>query len=506
MRRSLIALVVVTLLVAPLPATALDTPNFQTTVPEPELVPGASQELTVLLSNDADDPDESADRAGDVEVTVEGTGPVEVTSGPRKLGSMGDGATRELTVGVTVAADAAAGTYRVPLTVSYVDDGTDSETTTVHATVRVDDRARFDIEGVDAEAPVGQRGTVTLNVTNVGSEAASAAAVTVSSQSPDVAFGSSASTTRFVGAWAPGETKTVTVETTVSEVAENRSYSLEATVSYEDRQARERRSEPLRFGMTPDAEQTFALREVSATLEVGDEGTVEGSVINTGERRAENVVVQFVTENPNVDPVETAVAVGDLAPGETATFSLDVAISSAAEAGDRLFSFRVRYRDAADDVAVSDAKDARVGVAAETDVFDTAAVDAEFTAGESGTLAVEMTNTREETLRDVSAKLYADAPLSSGDDEAFVAELGPGETATVEFGLSVGGDARPKTYPVEVDFQYETDSGESRISDTYELPVSVSDGADGGGLPLSVVGGVGAVVLVGGAVVAYRRR
>ncbi|MFB6127392.1 MAG: COG1361 S-layer family protein [Halolamina sp.] len=506
MRRSAIVLVLVTLLVAPLPATALDTPNFQTSVPEPELAPGASQELTVLLSNDAADPDESADRAGDVEVTVKDAGPIDVSSGPRKLGSMGDGATRELTVGVTVAADAEAGTYRVPLEVSYVDDGSDPQTTTVYATVRVNDRARFEVERVSAEAPVGQRGTLTLNVTNVGSETASAAAVTVASQSPDVTFGRSSSTTRFVGSWAPGESKTVTVETTVSDTAENRSYSLQATVSYEDEQGRERQSRPLRFGMTPDAEQTFALREVSTTLEVGEEGTVTGRVVNTGQRRAENVVVQFVTENPNVDPIETEVAVGDLAPGEAAEFSLDMAIASAAEAGDRLFSFRVRYRNAADDVAVTDAKDARVSVAAESDAFDAAAVDAEFTTGESGTLAVEITNTRDGPLRDISAKLYADAPLSSGDDEAFVSELGPGETATVEFGLSVGGDARPKTYPAEVDFQYETADGESRISDTYKLPVAVSDG-DGGGLPLTLVGGVGALgALGGGAAYAYRRR
>lgn len=505
MRRPLIALLILSLVVAPLPVLALDSPNFRTTVPEPELVPGSTQQLTILLENDAVDPDESADLAGDVEVTVNGTGPVEVASGPRLVGDMADGAVREVTVRVDVAADAEAGRYRLPLEVSYVDDG-ERETTTVFAAVRVDERARFEVESVASEAPIGQRGTVTLNVTNVGSAPASAAAVTVTSGSPDVTFGRSASTTRFVGSWAPGETKTITVETTVAETAENRSYSLQATVQYDDTDGATRQSRPLRFGITPAPEQSFAIRDVESTLEVGEEGTLTGTVVNTGDRSVEGVVVQLVSTDPNVDPIETEVAVGSLAPGETATFTLDAAVSSAADAGDRLVQFRVRYRDAADDVAVSEPKDARVAVAAASDEFDVAPVSATFRAGEDGQLEVEITNTREVTLTDVSAKLFADAPLSSDDDEAFVAALAPGETATLTFGLAVDGSAIAKVYPVELDFRYDTPDGDTRISDTYQVPVSVTDDG-GGGLSLGLLGGVAVVVvIVAGFLVAYRRR
>jgi hypothetical protein len=70
----------------------------------------------------------------------------------------------------------------------------------------------------------------------------------------------------------------------------------------------------------------------------------------------------------------------------------------------------------------------------------------------------------------------------------------------VTFELSAAGSALTKDYPLSVDFQYHQPDGDTRLSDTYEVPVEVAE-ADGGGTPLGLVGGAlgAALALIGGA-------
>ena len=84
--------------------------------------------------------------------------------------------------------------------------------------------------------------------------------------------------------------------------------------------------------------------------------------------------------------------------------------------------------------------------------------------------------------------------LTSSDDEAFIDRLESGETETITFAISAGGSALSKSYPVSLDFQYDDADGDTLLSDTYQVPVTVEepeggegcggeegDGAGGGG-------------------------
>jgi hypothetical protein len=115
-------------------------------------------------------------------------------------------------------------------------------------------------------------------------------------------------------------------------------------------------------------------------------------------------------------------------------------------------------------------------------------------------------NTANEPLTDISAKLFADSPISADDDEAFVSELGPGETTTITFSISAEGGALDKTYPLSLDFQYEEPDGDTPVSDTYRVPVEVTTESGGGGLPLLPIGAAVLVVLLGvGGYVRFRK-
>jgi hypothetical protein len=337
---------------------------------------------------------------------------------------------------------------------------------------------------------------------NEGPRNVSDATVELSATSANLAFSGSASASRFVGTWAPDETKTLTYDLTATDDAETRSYALQASVSYEDGEGDAATAPAKSLGVTPEPEQSFAVGEVTSNLAVGEEGTLEGTVTNTGEAPVDSAVVVFETQKATVTPIETEYPVGDLSAGASAAFSFPIEISGSAEAGPQQFAVSVQYRNQNDDLRQSDSFDVRQEVGPEAPEFALETTGASAAPGGSTQINVTVTNDGDETFTDISATVFADSPISITDDEAFIDSLEPGESETVRFGLGVGGGALPKTYPISMDFQYDDSDGDRLVSDTYREPVTVVE-SDDDGLPIVLIGAV--VLVLAGAVYAYRR-
>lgn len=488
-------------------------PQFEAVVPEPQLVPGVTQQLTIQVINDPDNPQDRARTARDVRVAVGGrSSPVEVVSGTRLVGSVPDGRSAAVTVRVTVPADAAPGTYRIPVDVTFehqTDDGdVVKNSTRVFATVRIDERPRFRVIASETTAPIGETGTVNVTLRNVGAAPAANAVVTLQA-SNSITFDGSPSASQYVGAWEPGQNRSLQFDVSVAQTAHRRTYSIRAVVAYENPDGLSTESRPLQLGITPLPEQTFALRTVETRLHVGEDGELTVEVSNTGTRPVESVVVRFVGASPTVSRSETQYAVGSLAPGETTVASFAVTVSETADPGPRQFTFRMEYRTRDGRQRTSDPLDARVAIGQRRPVFTVEPVASRLPVGGQGTLTVRLTNNRNETLRDVSGKLFADDPIAATDDEVFVPELAPGESTTIRFGIAVAGSAMAKTYPIEMDFRYVDAGGESHISDAYQVPVAVTEPRDtgwpfGGSLPVIIVAVALLITLIGGYI--YRRR
>lgn len=317
---------------------------------------------------------------------------------------------------------------------------------------------------------------------------------------------------RPVGNVPEGLVGPVAFAVSVNENAAPGTYELPVRVSYvytreietgEREPAHTQRSKTLRttVEVTVEGQANFALSNVSSTLAVGDEGTIRGTVTNTGHAPARDAVVVYTADNPNIAPVETEFAVGDLGPGESANFAYDAEIVDSADAGTRQLSFEVRYRNDDGDRRTSDALDARFDVGPRQDVFTAEPVTRSVTAGETGVLELRLTNAGDEPVTDVSAKLFTDDPLSSSDDEAFIDRLGPGESATVRFALTAAPDALEKVYPVSLDFQYDDAEGDTQLSDTYDVPVEVNRVEDGGGPSVEDLLDQPTLPIIGGAAV-----
>jgi len=426
------------------------------------------------------------------------------TTASRSVGEWAPGERR--TVEYRVLTDRSAGPqpYAFDATATYEDsDGRTQTSETRTIAIRPQPEQTFAVESVESAVAVGDTGTVTVEMRNEGPIAVRDASVELASKTPALTFSGSQSTSRFAGAWEPGETRTLEYDVTATDDADTRTYALDATVSYQDPEGDTETAPTQSLGVRPEPEQSFDIEGVTSTLRVGEEGELAGQVVNTGQADVRNAVVVFETDKRNVTPLETEAPVGDLAAGETAAFSLPVEISESGESGPKQYSMEIRYRNSDGDLRTSDTIDVNADVGPDERKFGLAVDGATTAPGSGTTLEVTVTNNGDERFTDISANMFADSPISVTDDEAFIGALDPGESETVRFSVGASGGALAKNYPVSVDFQYDEPDGDTKLSQTYRLAVSVEE-SENGGPPLVLVGVLVLAVVVGGAVL-YRR-
>ncbi|MFC7097687.1 COG1361 S-layer family protein [Halobaculum marinum] len=391
------------------------------------------------------------------------------------LGDVEEDDDADFSLPVSVLDTAQPGERRVTVVVEYVTPAGDRrESDPIDLIVDVSsETARFELTAVDARLQAGDDGPLVLTVVNRGDETLTDATVSLASRSSGLLVGDGLNDTRFVGRWEPGERRIVTYRVRAGEDTAGQTYAFEASVAFEDEDGQQRRSDALAFGATPVSEQTFDARTVESTLRVGEEGRVRVAVTNTGPTAVSAVGVTLVTEAQNVAPIETEAAVGELAPGATATFDLPIEITENAGPGTRQLSYRVAYTDDDGDRRESDPLTTDVEIAPARDPFAVDDRSATVTAGESDVVELTLTNTRGVPLTDIRAKAFADDPLSVDDDQVFVSSLAPGESVTIQFTVSAAGGAAEKPYLLSVDFLYTTPDGDTELSDPVNVGVGV---------------------------------
>lgn len=354
-------------------------------------------------------------------------------------------------------------------------------------------KQRYDVVDVDHDVAIGDDGVLTVEIRNDGPRDVHEAAVTATAEDQAIVFGAgsadepitageltfqpegpgSPTSEAYVGDWEAGETVTLYYRSGATDDALERNYTVDLTVESRDADDNDLTPRSRAIGLQPLPEQTFAIDDVESSLHVGEDGTLEGTVRNTGDRTVQNVVVLYDSDVANFFPRETQYAVGTLEPGESADFRYRIGVSQDAEAGPRQLEVTTRYRNHRDEVRLSDPTDVFATVEPKRDEFALRPADATLTPGESARIEIEIENTYDQTLRNVRAKLFTNSPLSSDDDEAFLTEIAPGETDTIVFEIEASGGAVAKTYPVSIDFRYDDERDETQLSETYRVPIEV---------------------------------
>ncbi|SNR41482.1 COG1361 S-layer family protein [Halorubrum vacuolatum] len=500
--------------------TVRGRPRFDAFLSQPTVTTGGESTVTVDLlnrgemrfGNELDDRVTTA-RSVRVEADADGT-PLEVKSREAAVGDVGTGTPTSVPIDLAVPDDVDDGEYDVEVTVRYRYTGQITSTFNRHndrtaterfdVTVVIDEGARFAIVDADTDAQVGGSGDVTVTMENVGDERARDAVVTGEATGSEVTVGDGASDV-FVGDWEPGENRTATFDSTVGVDFAGEAYALRSTVGYRDSDGAESDSPAARTGVTPIPKQSFPIEDVLGTLEVGYAGTVTGTLENDGPLDVDDAVLIAEPQSDRVQFGESRYALPELADGEATEFSFDADVSGQADPGPRQIRFTVEYTSGDGTVAIESTD--RIEVAPRQPEFDLVSENTTVPAGETRRFTFEITNRRPETLSSINAGLYADSPLSAVDDEAFVSELEPGESAEIWFEVAAASGASVKTHPVEIDFRYDDERGNDRISDVIQYPVEVTEPVDdGGGIPwIPVVIGVLVLVAAGGYVYSRRR-
>lgn len=107
--------------------------------------------------------------------------------------------------------------------------------------------------------------------------------------------------------------------------------------------------------------------------------------------------------------------------------------------------------------------------------------------GKKQEIAAVYKNIGEDPVIDGVARLSIFKPFSSTDDQAFIGDLEPGEEARAVFRMDVDSDATPKEYGISSEIKYTDVNGDTVISESMKIPVTVEPAARSLLLPAIVV-------------------
>lgn len=494
-------------------------PDLDVYLPDPEVTPGTSAQVMLQISNDGRVDAGTATlrdtvtTARGATVTVTDGGPFAVETRRQAVGSIPDGSVKEVPVTLTIPEDVEPGEYIVDLRIRYSYTGQysagggvvqdRSETLRTSVEVVVDDGPRFTVRTVESDVQAGGSGTINATVTNVGGAPARDVTVALESTSPDVTLGSGSRNTAWIGRLDAGENVTLPFDASVRADTATRNVTLAGSVSFTHPSGVDDTQDGLSVGFRPQRSQAFTVGVEESTLRVGEHGTVRGSVTNDGPAPVEDVVVSL--GETGIDFRTRNYAVGDLAPGESGTFIFRGSVSPESAAAPRQITMTTSYRTTrgADATTTSPV---RVDVAERRDAVAVSPVNATFATGETGTLDLDVTNRRDEPIRDVLVRVAVEDPLTVEFRTAVIPRLEPGESGRVAFDLEVDADAPESRYPATIAVNY-TDANDRAATarpETVAIGVSSSETA----IPAAEIVGVALVLLLvaGGGWWFYGRR
>ena len=484
-------------------------PGLSVFAPNPTLEPGETTQLEVQVANDgtqrwgpgAQRDEVTTARSVQVEVRDSGT-PITVETERQSIGSLRDGDVRSVPIAVRVPKDVEPGTYSLDVRLRYsyvaqsdpgsgvVQERTRRVTRTID--VRVEERPRFQLHGIENDAQIGGTGTVAVEVENTGEEPASDLAVTLDSTSPNVGFGEAQRDTARVDRLEAGESTVLEYDVAVREGTTVRNYSLDGTVQFTDPDGIRGAEDGLSVGFTPLDAQGFAFDIEESTLRVGEVGTITGTVRNDGPLPVEDVSI--APAEGSLEAQGGPYAVGDLSVDESATFRLRVAVPEAADTAPQRIDLATTYRTDGDrDRVATDP----VSVPIDEQEFDVRLEESTLRVGETGEIVGTVRNVGPVAVEGVTVSL-GEGTFEPRSRSYAVGDLEVDEAAEFRFRAVVpaGTDATPQR--IDVTTTYRTAVGHDRaVIDPIRVPVAERrDAVAVTALdPTFVAGGEGALAL-----------
>lgn len=477
MNRSLFILItiVAVLSVFPTPVSAVNDPRFVVYVPEPQLQPGAQQELSVQLINEGEDVGDWVKNASNVKVTVkQGSTPIEVLSGTQLLGMMEDGVPKTFSFRIEVPGNARSGTYYIPLEVTYDFYDLDSykrETTTVYARVKIPKRPIFEVQSVSSDLYLKETGVVTVTMTNVGSQTAYETSLTITSMNSELTLTGTQSTTNFVGSWEPDEEENVTFAVTASQHAIAKEYAFSVQPTYYNPNDIMIQGPTEWFGVTPRGGNRFTITQSTAEVSMGESGPFQINIRNDGDTTLLKASVILESTSPGLvfDGQSLFTQFVDQWDArETKTVSGKLTASTSAESLQQFLQMTLTYNHPAGTISQSGPYDTDITLFPRQ-FFSFSNVSVTMW-GNSAILRTQVTNENSRSSTDTIVTLQSIGPLIRVIEPTVpIGTLEPSESAQATFELQVDADAYPGVRQFQVKVQYSRGGLETYQSELIPL-------------------------------------
>lgn len=321
-----------------------------------------SYEVATDIVNLSDEPT----TAKFVTVAMEpGDAPIVIESDPQMIGDIGSQAKATALISARVNADAAGGTYQVPINISYTQFSYVNQigfetlqyyylpyTVTINVPLVIKPEVIPEVlSATSSQLVAGSEGYVNLTIKNVGSLDGSKATIQIiqDNTSPVNPVDSSV----YIGDFPAGSTVSTQYKVSVASDAVNNTYPVDVMVIYQDDEGDFVNSSVQTIGLEVGNKVNFTIVSPPLQMSPGSRNMVNVVYKNTGDTTIYSAEARLYI----VDPFTSSSDIfylGDLAPGQTAVATFQVSVASDATIKDYGLDSDIRYNDAIDDTYVSD--------------------------------------------------------------------------------------------------------------------------------------------------------
>lgn len=239
------------------------------------------------------------------------------------------------------------------------------------------------------------------------------------------------------------------------------------------------------------------LEVVPENLGIGSSGYLDLKVRNAGFEDGKEATVRLIRNgNSPVIPTDSNVFIGEFPQNGTETCRYKVSISS--DAGNQTYPVDVvvSYKNRDGDTVTSAPETVGIPVLAKL-IFEVTPDTISITPGSDTIVSVRYRNAGASTAYNSQARLSVVDPFSSSDNNAYLGDLKPGDTATARFRITTAGDAAARDYALDTLVRYRDAQDTSQVSDTFRVDVRVTpsprDGWIGASLPVVIA----ALIVIG---------
>ena len=215
------------------------------------------------------------------------------------------------------------------------------------------------------------------------------------------------------------------------------------------------------------------LEAVPENISVGAEGYLNLKIKNAGFDDGKKATVRLIRNgNSPVIPTDSNVYIGDFPRNGTVTCRYKVAISSDAENQTYPVDVVVSYENNDGDMVTSASDTIGVSVLGKL-TFAVISDPVNVTPGSENVIAIQYRNTGTQTAYHAQASLSAVDPFTSSDNNAYLGDLKPGDTAIAQFRVSTDSAATAQDHALDTEVRYRDALDNSQVSDTFKVDIHV---------------------------------